>query len=402
MHRRSFLAMIAIALVGSVAGQNLSIGIIGGGSLTDAAHDFTTSYSGAPSSRVWSPSKDWMAGATIEYRIRSRFSVEVDGIYRELHVTWASVLPNGTLNSVSPSPVVTWEFPVLAKYRFGQSNWKPFVEAGPSFRTTGNLNFYPSHYGGTAGFGVETRRSGWTFAPVVRYTRWAPEINSGGAGHLQANQLELLLGIGRTSESNLSPVGSRISLGAVAGYGLNPDFANGHYQSQAIEPGLQPGGGYTYTSVNATQYVSGLRSLIAGPSVEIHLNLHWSVEMDALHKLLRSTYWTVSEDGVTSAKRTTTNAATWQFPILAKYGFRWGKVNPFIEGGPSFRLPQQDLSTYGVTGGAGVAMHLRALKIAPAVRFTHWGADSGFGPSGVVRNEASALVGFSFGGPRVP
>ena len=165
-------------------------------------------------------------------------------------------------------------------------------------------------------------------------------------------------------------------------------------------PVPEPGGGYTYIQVNETQYVTGLRSMIAGPSVEIQLKPHLAVEVDALHKPLRSRFGTVSGNGALSDGITTTGAATWQFPVLAKYRVRWGKVAPFVEAGPSFRLPQWDLSTHGVTGGAGVEIHLRALKMAPAIRFTRWGPDSGSGSSGIRRNEASCLVGFSVGGTR--
>jgi hypothetical protein len=406
MYGRTLLAIAATAmgiveLPSALSGQNLSVGIIGGSSLTGAAQDVTSSYLIGPSIRVWSPSKDWIVGAMVEFRFRSYFSLELDGMFRELHVTWAGVMPDGTLNSVSPSPVVTWEFPVLAKYRFGSGRLKPFFEAGPSFRTTGNLNFYPSHYGGAAGLGVETHWKRLNFAPVVRYTRWARERNDGGFGHMQAHQLEFLLGISRGSESNLNPIGSRLSLGAVAGWGLNPDFADSQNSSRYLVPVPQPGGGYTYTQVNGTQYATGLRSMIAGPSVELHLNSHLALEVDALHKTLRSRFWMVYDNGVQSDYLTSTGAAMWQFPVLAKYRFRWGKVNPFVEAGPSFRLPQWDLSTHGATGGAGVEMHLRALNVAPVLRFTHWGQDTGFGSSGIARNEASVLVGFSFGGTRI-
>jgi hypothetical protein len=153
---------------------------------------------------------------------------------------------------------------------------------------------------------------------------------------------------------------------------------------------------------SATQYTTGLRSLVAGPSVEVQLNRNFSVEIDALHKPLRASSWLVYEDGTQSKAYTSTGAATWQFPVLAKYRLGWGKADPFVEAGPSFRLPQWNLATHGLTGGAGVEMHLRALKIAPTVRFTHWGSNTGFGSSGVTRNEASVLVRFSLGGTRLP
>lgn len=119
-------------------------------------------------------SADKVALGLVELHLPLHWSVEVDGLYRTLHFTTAGVEPNGTLNSVSPSPIVTWEFPVLVKYRFQFPKVKPFVEAGPSFRTAGNLNgTEPSHRGVTGGFGVEMHSHGLAIAPVLRYTHWA-------------------------------------------------------------------------------------------------------------------------------------------------------------------------------------------------------------------------------------
>ena len=390
MDERAFLVISAI-FAGIVAiptrafGQSLSIGIIGGGSLTDAGQDVTTR-----GFRVWSQSKDWMAGATLELRFRSPVSVEVDGIYRELHMTWAGVQSDGSLNSVSPSPVVTWEFPVLAKYRLNRQGMQPFVEAGPSFRTTGNLNFTPSHIGISAGVGVETRWRGLNIAPTLRYTRWASDLSTVGRDRsTQKNQLELLVAFSHTTESRWSPAGRHVSLGAVVGWGLNADFGSSTSSYY-----------YEYPGATVTQRGTGLTSSIAGPSVEIHLRPRLSVEVDALHKPLRSRIDTTFDNGVRPQSSTATAATTWQFPVLAKYRFRLGSVNPFAEAGPSFRLPQSNFSRHGVTAGTGVEMRYRALKISPALRFTHWGPETGFASSGggVARNEASVLVGFSFGG----
>src|SRR5205085_12441833 len=72
----------------------------------------------------------------------------------------------------------------------------------------------------------------------------------------------------RRSSDLLNPVGPRISLGAIAGWGLTRDQADAHYPAQTILPIPQPGGGYTYAQVSGTGYVAGLRTMIAGPSVE--------------------------------------------------------------------------------------------------------------------------------------
>ena len=87
-----------------------------------------------------------------EVRLPLHLSIEVDGLYHELEFTRAGIEPDGSLNSVSPAPVVTWESPVLAKYRFTFPLITPFVEAGPAFRTSGNLNgASPSNHGFVAG-----------------------------------------------------------------------------------------------------------------------------------------------------------------------------------------------------------------------------------------------------------
>src|SRR5205807_1981982 len=111
-------------------------------------------------------------------------------------------------------------------------------------------------------------------------------------------------------------------------------------------------------------YVTGVRSMIAGPSFEIHVSPNVSVEINALHKPLQSGLRTVAENSAPSRTLMSTDATTWQFPVLAKYRFQVAAMHPFIEAGPSFRLPQWDLSTHGITGGAGVEMRLHSLKIA--------------------------------------
>jgi hypothetical protein len=384
----TFLTVIAGMPLG-LLGQDLSVGGIGGGSLTDAVQT-ETSYN----IRTWSQSKDWIAGAVFELRLRSRFSVEVDALYRELRATTASVEPNGSLNGVSPFPVVSFEFPVLAKYRFGAGTLKPFVEAGPSFRATGNLNFFPSHHGISAGIGVETHWRGLNIAPVVRYTRWAQDMLPFRPVS-QLNQVELLVGVSRASESHWSPLGPRMSLGVIAEWELTNDISP--YSGNVAV--TIPESGNTSSQANATEYVTGVKSLIGGPVMEIHLPRHLSVELDGFYRPLREDYKTVLDNGTVYASVTRTQATTWQFPVLAKYRFRLGKVNPFGEAGPSFRLPVVSLSAEGVTAGVGVEMHRHALHIAPALRFTRWGGGNSSASSEFARNEAALLVGFSFGGP---
>jgi len=135
----------------------------------------------------------------MDVRLPLHLSVEADALYRPLNYTFAGVNPNGTLNSVSPATVVTWEFPVLAKYSFPMRIAKPFLVLGPSFRAAGNLNqASPSNHGFTAGAGMEAHLVGkLKAAPVVRYTRWAADGNfAGGIGPVFIrDQVEILVGL---------------------------------------------------------------------------------------------------------------------------------------------------------------------------------------------------------------
>ena len=165
--------MVGAGMPFAAAGQHLSFGVLGGATLTQ---DFQDREVGIPPVIAYSTPKRWIAGAMIDIRLHMRLSVELDGMYHELEFTRAGIEPNGTLNSVSPAPVVTWEFPILAKYRLPLPIVKPFIEAGPSFRTAGNLNgASPSNHAFVVGVGIEPRVWKLRIAPQVRYLRWAQD-----------------------------------------------------------------------------------------------------------------------------------------------------------------------------------------------------------------------------------
>src|SRR5580704_6104863 len=165
------------------AAQTVSVGVVGGASLTpDFKSSFT--YEPPPGPGVltdYSASQRYIVGGMIEFQLPKDWSIEVDGVFHPLRFDFGVISPNGTLNGGSPSPVMTWEFPALAKYRFRWGAWRPFLEAGPSFRTAGNLNgTNPSHYGLAAGAGAETSLGRFRIAPEIRYIRWAQDRNSPG------------------------------------------------------------------------------------------------------------------------------------------------------------------------------------------------------------------------------
>jgi hypothetical protein len=161
----------------SVFGQKLSIGAVGGFGLSG---DF-------PAKEGYASARSKSVGVMVESGLYKRLSLEVDGLYRPL------ILSEG-----QRATVLTWEFPVLAKYRFSTHGVRPFVELGPSFRAAGNLSgTNPSRYGVASGAGVETRTRWLTIAPAFRFTRWTADPAGDPDGpHTFAlrNQAELLVG----------------------------------------------------------------------------------------------------------------------------------------------------------------------------------------------------------------
>lgn len=147
-----------------IAERRIELGAIAG---LSSMRGFAQPFSGSIVERT-----RYLAGLTAEMNVLGNFSVAVNAIYKPLRA--GIDFPNDqTPFSFS---VLTWQFPVLAKYRWARSTWTPFVEAGPSFRLAGNLNGYnPSHYGVTVGGGVETRARGIRLSPAVRFTHWAKD-----------------------------------------------------------------------------------------------------------------------------------------------------------------------------------------------------------------------------------
>jgi hypothetical protein len=188
-----FLSLAAVAFA-----QPVSIGLVGGAGLTQDFQNNIFYFGPTAPITSYSTPKHYIVGGMLEARLPLHLSVEIDALYHELEYTEATIEPNGTLNSVSPSPVVTWEFPVLAKYRFSVPFVKPFVDGGPSFRTSGNLNStQPSNHGFAAGVGAEARLWKLKIAPQLRYIRWAedPRRPFPYAPYTKPDQAEFLVSV---------------------------------------------------------------------------------------------------------------------------------------------------------------------------------------------------------------
>jgi Outer membrane protein beta-barrel domain len=376
--------IVAIAFLGTASAQNLSLGIGAGGAPTDAFESITT-----PGHSFYSQSADYLIGATLEYHLLRNLSVEADVLFRELHLT------ETTTGYLTHTPVVTWEFPVLAKYRFHERKFTPFVEAGPEFRTTGNLNSTnPSHAGVAAGAGLETHWRGLDIAPTVRYTRWVRDDVSSGP-ESKADQLEVLLGLSTRPRSLDNPIAGRFALGVIIGTTLTHDLASNSMPVQLlIQP--PPLGVFPPPTEAGTAYTSGADTFIYGPALEVALSQRFYIEADAVDHAFRYVSRTVLNDGSKLPAYSGTAVTTWEIPVLAKIRFGSGPFKPFAEAGPSFRLPVDSISPIGLSVGGGVEIRWRFLKIAPTIRYTRWGETKSFnlGYQQVQLNQVEFLASF--------
>lgn len=179
-----------------------------------------------------------------------------------------------------------------------------------------------------------------------------------------------------------------LSVGVKGGIGLTDAFSN------TTVPQLN----------GSTNFFSGSKDYVVGPMIELRLPLHFAIEADALYRPLNLTTATTST--VSPGFKTSETYNEWEFPLLLKYRFHSGPIQPYVEAGPSWRTVSfpsafNQLSTAGFTAGGGVEFHALHVRIAPEVRYTRWGSDTGAQTSSFVSpasnlNQAELLVGISF------
>jgi hypothetical protein len=375
--------------------QNLRLGAIGGTALT---HDYSPYF--LPAGTITLPdgtiipyrpesartgSRSVIGGASLSWDFNQQFSLETNAIYRRLHL-------EGQI------PTVTWEFPVLAKYRIPLRGVQPFLQGGPSFRTIGNLNTRPSRFGFSAGTGIDWETHGFRFSPTLRYTRWMSDPGSGI--QTKQDQVEILLGVSHAAASNRHPLGRRVSIGVEGGFMLNPMARDSVFEYS------EQFGSTVYQRTETTY----LRSWIVGPHVDIRLTDHWSIIGAATYRQVRTRtnlHYTITDPNGDQRSGTGSfegkTAILWQFPVLFKYRIGNYRIQPFVEAGPSFRLPQQIgawLGEYGITAGAGVRMKWHGLNFEPGLRFTYWGP-AGYrkghtAPNPIYRNQLDSVLAITF------
>jgi hypothetical protein len=218
-----YLFIVFLTCCGCVA-QSITVGVIGGGRLTDDVLLFPAPEANGPSAAAAFrlESRFYDVGPMIEVGITHGFAVEFDALYHRQGFFYTFY--HDTVYYTSRERDNSWEFPLLLKYKLRFSALNPFVEAGVAPRTIGGrvvstaqsdlsglgppqpfgpsipLSYSPS-VGFVAGGGLQFNLGRLRLAPQVRYTRWATApvgglyYSLGSTYSSNQNQVDLLVGI---------------------------------------------------------------------------------------------------------------------------------------------------------------------------------------------------------------
>ena len=221
--RRQTMKTLFLLFLGAGAAfcQPFSFGVRGGVPLTDFI-DAAKSTNANGFLNYATHTNRYIIGVTGELRLPFGLGIELDALYRHLNyqssqqlvgVTTTTTIANTTSNA--------FEFPLLAKYRFGPKILKPFVDAGVAWDTLQGLkqdvkttilnvtgsstssSTTPSQLqhkttrGYVAGFGVDIKLLLIHIQPEIRYTRWGAQhfLDPNALLHSNQNLGEFLLGI---------------------------------------------------------------------------------------------------------------------------------------------------------------------------------------------------------------
>lgn len=161
----------------------------------------------------------------------------------------------------------------------------------------------------------------------------------------------------------------------------------------------------TFTGIDSDMRVySSSKNYAIGPMAGLKLPFGLEIEADALYRPLDLTIDTQILP-LNRLTRHSENISSMEFPILLKSHFLpLPVVKPYVEAGPTFRYVGSKvpyLSNTGFALGAGVDVKVLVVRIAPELRYSHWGSDG----SSPLRNvslppsnqsQVEFLIGLSF------
>lgn len=198
----SVLCLCAAALAATALAQSpISVGVRAGLPLTDLIDANSRSD-------VFSATRHYTVGPTVELNLPAGFGVQVDALYKR----FAFGRPGGFIGEFPAADTTgnSWEFPVMVKWT-APGAVAPFVNAGASFRNWSGFdqlgNFVTgqefseiddkNNVGFVAGGGLSLRMGRVKISPEIRYTRWGVDNFADGVRNIlksNKNQAEVLVG----------------------------------------------------------------------------------------------------------------------------------------------------------------------------------------------------------------
>jgi hypothetical protein len=165
-------------------------------------------------------------GPAVGALLYDRVEVRFESVYKRFSYVTQSTLPpaaGASQSFVSTAHGHSWEYPLLATYRFGSGPLRPFLGGGlglgGNMRSTGVGQIVstipnpsggvtkeygiPSRFGETSSLatafyasgGVDGRTSILSIRPELRYTRWPSDVGSNPNVMNKPNQWEFLVGV---------------------------------------------------------------------------------------------------------------------------------------------------------------------------------------------------------------
>jgi opacity protein-like surface antigen len=188
--------------------------------------------------------------------------------------------------------------------------------------------------------------------------------------------------------------------------------------AQPIGVGIKGGLPFNDVFDDGANIRSETKRYIVGPMIELRLPAGFAIEGNALYNRVKFDSVLGATGSIAGA---VLDADNWEFPVLLKYKFGGADavaaaVRPYIAAGASFRrisditsIPsfitgnrdgEVDKSNTGFVIGGGLEIRALFLKVAPELRFTHWGTDHfTAGLANVLktnRNQGQFLIGLYF------
>lgn len=140
---------------------------------------------------VSSETQRWLVGPTAEIHLPFRLSFEVDALYRQQKFLYTDRYSGVSYN---PETFNDWQFPFLAKYDLRGGLFRPFVDAGLSYRHISGFVQNPNTAGFTIGGGVSLKLLFLRISPEFRYTRWAGKPTLDNFATTPQNQGDFMVG----------------------------------------------------------------------------------------------------------------------------------------------------------------------------------------------------------------